>query len=66
MNQPSSVREDPHSVPQVLTSDNRDTRHATTLYLINTLAWEQRKGDATKNDGFYDLGNAPAQPEAAT
>ena len=37
----------------------------TTLDLINTLAWEQRKGDATKNDGFYDLGNAPAQPEAA-
>jgi hypothetical protein len=26
----------------------------------------QRKGDATKNDGFYDLGNSAAQPEAAT
>ncbi|TXN82902.1 phage baseplate assembly protein [Methylobacterium sp. WL8] len=38
----------------------------TTLDLINTLAWQQRKGDATKNDGFYDLGNAPAQQEAAT
>ena len=38
----------------------------TTLDLINTLAWQQRKGEATKNDGFYDLGNAPAQPEAAT
>ena len=38
----------------------------TTLDLVNKLAWQQRKGDATKNDGFYDLGNAPAQPEAAT
>ena len=27
-------------------------------------AWQQRKDDATENDGFYDLGNAPAQPEA--
>ncbi|POR40229.1 phage baseplate assembly protein [Methylobacterium sp. V23] len=37
----------------------------TTLDLVNKLAWEQRKGDAMKNDGFYDLGNGPAQPEAA-
>jgi len=34
--------------------------------LTTMLAWEQRKGDATKNDGFYDLGNMPAQAEAAT
>lgn len=24
-------------------------------------AWQQRKGDATKNDGFFDLGIAPPQ-----
>ena len=45
---------------------HRGLEHATTLDLINTLAWQQRKSDATKNDGFYDLGNAPAPPEAVT
>ena len=34
------------------------------LDLISTLAWQQRKGDALKNQGFYNLCNAPAQPEA--
>lgn len=55
---------------ETLEVDSRKSQPSTstirTLGLVKKLVPKQRKGDATKDDQFYNLGNSLACPKATT